>query len=117
MPSTMVLTRPKPLRPRILTLTDPAGIDLGIGARHTAQNAVHRLQILVFIARAERARPGQCVFSLLLPLSAAETLSGLNATLPLLFSACSCAAAAGPYSASPAPIRLAIILIFIYPQK
>ncbi|MDP8745560.1 hypothetical protein [Serratia marcescens] len=56
-------------------------------------------------------------FSLLLPLSAAETLSGLNATLPLLFSACSCAAAAGPYIASPAPIRLAIILIFIYPQK
>ncbi|WAY98012.1 hypothetical protein [Serratia marcescens] len=56
-------------------------------------------------------------FSLLLPLSAAETFSGLNATLPLLFSACSCAAAACPYSASPAPIRLAIILIFIYPQK
>ncbi|MCT5229849.1 hypothetical protein LZL50_21780 [Pseudomonas aeruginosa] len=39
-----------------------AGIDLGIGARHTAQNAVHRLQILVFIARAERARPRQRVF-------------------------------------------------------
>ncbi|MGO2442655.1 MAG: hypothetical protein ACTH8B_22605 [Serratia proteamaculans] len=57
-------------------------------------------------------------FSLLLVLlSAAETFNGLKTTLPFPSSAPFCAAVAAPLSAIPAPIRLTINLIFIYPQK